>query len=414
MMTDPEKHTFISVTMICILLLIIPGDALPSPEAWRESARDHFTGMTRDEVDQYIDPLITYNVTNGLVVVLVDPHGYTIYPYGSLKTRAGNTPGNETLFDIGSVSKVMTGLLMAVGEREGVYTISAPTRTWFGDTCPIPDYEGKEITGLDLATHRSGLPSTPDAFSEYDPDTSYADQIEQSMNHYLTLSFNDTCEWLETTKLLAPPGYQYLYSNLGAAIAGASIAQAYGETYPDLLEKMILKPLGMTHSGASWTMEDLKRRANGYRGYEYPTDEAILIRFNDFWTATGGVHSNADDMAVFLAAELGLIDTPLSDAIAMTQKPYALITEGPPLMKQGLFWDILYNRDGTTILNKSGETNAHQAAIALNPDLQTGVIILADTATITGNHVINNAIALLERMQVKHKTSGLSNESDNI
>ena len=412
-MTNSEERTLISVILICILLLIIPGTALPSPDEWRESARDHFEAMTREEVDQFIDPLITYNVSNGIVVVLVDQHGFSIYPYGNLQTRAGDIPGNEMLFDIGSVSKVMTGLLMAIGEEEGVYSISAPTETWFGDTCPVPDYEGKEITGQDLASHRSGLPSSPDAFSEYDPDASYADQVEQSTTHFLTLSFNETCQWLGTTELLTPPGYQYQYSNLGAAIAGASIAQAYGQTYPDLLEDKILNPLGMTHSGAAWTMEDLEGRATGYRGYEYPADEAIFIGFNDFWTATGGVHSNADDMAVFLAAELGLIDTPFSDAIAMTHEPYAIITEGPPLMKSGIFWDILYNRDGTTILKKAGETNAHQAAIAFNPDLQTGVVILADTATITGNHVIDTAIALLERMQVKHtNSSGLSDNRD--
>ena len=119
-------------------------------------------------------------------------------------------------------------------------------------------------------------------------------------------------------------------------------------------------------------------------------------------------------MAILLAASLCFINTSLSDASVMTQKPYAIITEGPPLMKQGLFWDILYNRDGTIILSKSGETNAHQAAIALNPDLQSGVVILADTATITGDHVINNAHALLERMQVKHKKSRLSDQSDTI
>ncbi len=412
-MTDPEQRTLISVVMICFFLLTIPGTALPSPEEWRESARNHFEAMTKEEVDPFINPFITYNVSNGIVVVLVDEHGYSTYTYGTLQTRAGDIPGNETLFDIGSVSKIMTGLLMAVGEQEGMYTIAGPIQTRFGDTCPIPDYEGEEITGLDLATHHSGLPSTPDAFSENNPDASYADRIEQSMTHFLTLSFNDTCRWLGKTELLAPPGYQYLYSNLGAAIAGASIAQAYGLSYPELLEDKILNPLGMTHTGATWTMEDLDRRATGYRGYEYPADEAILIRFNDFWTATGGVHSNADDMAVFLAAELGLIDTPFSDAIAMTHKPYAIITEGPPLMKSGLFWEIMNNRDGTTILRKAGETNAHQAAIAMNPELRVGVVILSDTATITGTHIIDTAIALLERMQVKHKnSSGLSDNND--
>ena len=157
--------------------------------------------------------------------------------------------------------------------------------------------------------------------------------------------------------------------------------------YSRLLTEKITVPLGMTSTASSWSSDDLNRRATGYRGYAYPTDEALLIRFNEFWTSSGGIHSDADDMAVFLAAELGLIDTPLSDVMVKTQTPLAVASSGPPLMEQGMFLDILHNRDGTIIMKKAGETNAHQDEIAWNPAMKAGVVILSDTANIGGVHI---------------------------
>lgn len=396
------KHrTLVWIISVCITVLITRAAALPTPDEWRTTAADNFSGLLKEEVDPFISPLIAYNLSKGVIVVLVDRDGYIWYSYGTPDTATGRYPENTTLFDIGSVSKVMTGLLMADAEIRGVYNLSAPVNPWLSGQYTLPGYEGVEITGIDLATHRSGLPATPDTFAQVDPSVSGADQIEESMRHYQTMTADDTYQWVSNSSLFTPPGYEYLYSNLGAAIAGDSVARAEGIPYPDLFSKRIAIPLGMTSTGAAWTMDDLNRRATGYRGYEYPADEAHLIRFNEFWTATGGIHSDADDMAVFLAAQLGLINSPLADAIAKTQIPLSVTHKGPPLLEQGIFWDILHNRDGTTILKKAGETNAHQAVIAFNPAMDAGVVILSNTATVGGTHVEEQAIALLEKMQVK-------------
>lgn len=395
------KFSYLITLIICIILFNTITTALPTPVEWRTAAVNHFSTLSKEEIDPFISPLITYNLSKGVVVVLVDQYGYAWYSYGTLNTVNGSYPENATLFDIGSISKVMTGLLMADAEIRGVYNLSAPVNTWLEGQYTLPGYEGVQITGIDLATHRSGLPVTPDSFAEVDPAASRADQIEESMRHFQTMTADDTYQWVSNTSLSAPPGYEYLYSNLGAAIAGDSVARAEGIAYPDLFSERIANPLGMTSTGASWSLDDLNRRAAGYRGYEYPPDEAHLIRFNEFWTATGGIHSDADDMAVFLAAEMGLIDTPLADAIAKTHVPIAVINDGPPLLEQGIFWEILHNRDGTIIFKKAGETNAHQAAIAFNQDMHVGVIILSNTASIGGMHVEEQAIALLEKMEVK-------------
>jgi CubicO group peptidase (beta-lactamase class C family) len=385
------------------MVLITGAAALPSPDEWRSSAAGHFSRLTREDVDSFITPLIEYNLSKGLIVVLVDRDGYTWYDYGNIHAKNGTYPVNTTLFDIGSVSKVMTGLLMADSEIRGEYNLSAPVNTWLSGEYTIPGYEGIEITGTDLATHRSGLPVTPDEFASTDPTISGADLVEESMRHYQTMTADETYQWLSGYSLLGPPGYDYLYSNLGAAIAGDSVSRAEGIPYPQLLQERITGPLGMTSTGASWTLDDLNRRATGYRGYDYPVTEAGLIRFNEFWTGTGGIHSSADDMAVFLAAQMGLADTPLAGAINITHAPRAVSREGPPLLEQGIFWDVLHNRDGTIIIKKAGETNAHQAAIAFNPAMGAGVVILSNTATVGGVHVEETAIALLERMQVKDR-----------
>ncbi len=387
--------------ILSILLLISHSTALPSPDEWKISSAGHFSSLSKDEVDSFIDPFITYNLSKGIIVVLVDQNGYTWYSYGRPDEKIGTIPDNTTLFDIGSISKTMTGLLMADAEIEGLYNLSTPVNSWLGDEYTLPGEDGKDITGIDLVTHRSGLPRTPEKFSEVNPADSEADQIEDSMQHFQTMTADDTYREIANSSLLAPPGYQYLYSNLGGAIAGDVVSRAERDSYSQLLTERITGPLGMTSTGASWSAEDLERRATGYRAYAYPTDEARLIRFNEFWSSSGGVHSDADDMAVFVAAELGLIDTPLSDAMQKTQVPLAVASSGPSLLEQGTFLDILHNRDGTIILKKAGETNAHQADIAWNPDLKAGVVILSNTANIGGIHVEDTAIALLERMQVK-------------
>ncbi len=389
------------VIILSILLLISHSTALPSPDVWKTSVVGQFSSLSKSEVDSFINPFITYNMSRGIVVVLVDRDGYTWYSYGGPDTRTGKILDNTTLFDIGSVSKTMTGLLMADSEMNGGYNFSAPVNSWLGDEYALPGEEGIEITGIDLVTHRSGLPRTPEKFSAINPADSEADQIEDSMQYFQTMTADDTYREIINSSLLAPPGYQYLYSNLGGAIAGDVVSRAENISYSRLLAEKITEPLGMTSTGASWSSDDLDRRATGYRAYAYPTDEARLIRFNEFWTSSGGIHSDADDMAVFLAAELGLIDTPLSSAIAKTHTPLAVASTGPLLLEQGIFLDILHNRDGTIILKKAGETNAHQADIAWNPDMKVGVVILSDTANIGGIHVEETAIALLERMQVK-------------
>jgi CubicO group peptidase (beta-lactamase class C family) len=295
----------------------------------------------------------------------------------------------------------MTGLLMADAEIRGNYSLSAPVNNWLSQECYLPGYEGIEITGAHLATHYSGLPGTPDIFSQVNPANANEDQIEESIQKYQTMTAESVYQWVTKTTLYAPPGYQYLYSNLGAAIAGDIVSRAEDSSYPELLTSRLFEPLGMENSGALWSIEDLYKRATGYRGYAYPTDKAHLIMFNNFWTATGGIHSNADDMAIFLAAQLGLVDAPLADAIAKTHTPLAIVTKDPSGFEQGIFWDILHNRDATTIIKKAGETTAHQATIAFNPAEKTGVVILSNTATVGGTHVEEQAIALLERMHVK-------------
>lgn len=389
------------ITIFCILFLITHASGLPSPQEWKISNAGHFSSLSKEDVDLFISPLITYNLSNGIVVVLVDRDGYVWYSYGGLDPKTGNPIDNTTLFDIGSISKTMTGILMADSDLKGTFNLSAPVNFWLSNEHYLPGDGEIEITGIDLVTHQSGLPRTPEKFSVVNPADSDADQIEESMQHFQTMSADDTYQEISNSTLLAPPGYQYLYSNLGGAIAGDIVSKSQGMTYSDLLADRITTPLGMTSTGSSWSSDDLNRRATGYRGYAYPPDKAHLIRFNEFWAATGGIHSDADDMALLLGAELGLFDSSLSSAVLKTYTPLSVASDGPPLLEQGIFLDILHNRDGTIIMKKPGETNSHQAEIAWNPSISSGVVILSDTAHIGGIHVEDTAIALLERMQVK-------------
>ncbi len=393
------------VVVFCVFTIFVEADD-QSPDAWREARWNRFSLLSKEEIDPYIQPLIEYNLSGAIIIVLVDGSGYTWYPYGVLGT--GTPPDNLTIFEIGSISKVITGLVMADAVKRGIYTLSAPVNTWLPEEYQLPDREGSEITGTDLVTHRSGLPVVPAIFEEIDPEAPWADQLEESMAYYETIPAGETYQQVKTTSLLFTPGTGYLYSNLGAAIAGDIISRAESRSYADLVAERVCAPLGMTSTGTSWSTADLTRRAPGFRAYAYPRDEARVIRFNEFWTACGGIHSDADDMAVFLAAAMNLTDTPLNDAMAYSQVSRSVTSYEPILFEQGMFWDIVHQPDGSVIYKKAGETNAHQAVIAFDPGIPAGVVILSDTAGVSGIHVEEEALALLERMQIKRETGDMT------
>jgi len=148
----------------------------------------------------------------------------------------------STVFEIGSISKAFTGVLLADMVLRGEVALDDPVAKYLPAGTRVPERDGVAITLRHLTTHTSGLPRLPSNLEPKDPADPYADYAAARLTSFLA-----------THQLVRAPGASYEYSNLGAGLLGYALATRAGLSYGELLRKRILEPLGMTETGVSET-----------------------------------------------------------------------------------------------------------------------------------------------------------------
>src|SRR5262249_44093270 len=139
----------------------------------------------------------------------------------------------DAIFEIGSISKTFTGLLLGQLAEQGKVELGEPARELIPRGI-VARPHAREITLLDLATHRSGLPAGPDNFSRTDAATAYRSYTVAEMYEFLS---RHGVERSATTS--------FEYSNYGFALLGQALANRAAMSYPELLRQNITVPLGM-------------------------------------------------------------------------------------------------------------------------------------------------------------------------
>src|SRR6185312_8078882 len=123
------------------------------------------TNIPFNTLSPKVKEFVLSNIVNkskaALVVGLIDPNGTKIYSFGNI-SKANNIPVNEsTIFDIGSITKTFTTLLLADMVKQGIVNLNDPIEKYLPANVKVPQYNGIKITLEDLATHTSGLPEWP-------------------------------------------------------------------------------------------------------------------------------------------------------------------------------------------------------------------------------------------------------------
>lgn len=281
--------------------------------------------------------------------------------------RGAPAPDGSSLFEIGSVTKTFTALLLADGVVRGDWALTTPVRELLPAGTRVPSRDGAEITLEQLATHSSGLPRSPrrillrstiDVFRGIDP---YAD-----------LTTAGLLAALETTRLERRPGTPAVnYSNFGAGLLGAAMSHATGTAFGPLVQTRICEPLGLRDT----TTDDLLTNAQRERlviGHHRGAREA------DPWplagiAGAGALRSTADDLLRYLEAQLHPDDSPLADAIRLTQQPRPL-RRGPI----GLGW--MRNDKPDPLWWHNGGTGGYRSFVGFIPEKQVAVVVLSNQA----------------------------------
>jgi CubicO group peptidase (beta-lactamase class C family) len=169
----------------------------------------------------------------GMVVGIVDANGRRIIAYGSLAKSDSRRVDGDTVFDIGSVTKEFTSLLLTDMARRGEVRLTDPVSKYLPKGVRVPERNGRKITLADLSTHSSGLPRMPSNFNPKD-----------NANPYVAYTVEQLYEFLSTYELTRDIGSQYEYSNLGAGLLGHVLALRAGKSYEELVLSRITGPWG--------------------------------------------------------------------------------------------------------------------------------------------------------------------------
>lgn len=316
--------------------------------------------VDRRRIDALAEPYVENNVLYGAAIGIVSPQGVQYAGYGRISREDPRPPDERTVFEIGSITKVFTGLLLALLAEERLVSLNDPLQDVLDERIRIPRV-GRPITLLDLATHTAGLPRMPNNFRPRDHDNPFADYTVEQLAAYM--------------KMLRParaPGERTEYSNLGMGLLGHALAAAGGAAYEELVTTRICEPLDLANTCITLDTEQRARLAEGHdednrraSNWELPT-----------LAGAGALRSTVEDMLTFLAANIPLHPTTLDSAIAAS---HVVRFRDPPSGNDlALAWHVRRN-DG--VFWHNGETGGYHCYIAYSPTRRVGVAVLSNTAT---------------------------------
>lgn len=263
-----------------------------------------------------VDRIDAQKQSVGIVVGVIEPSGRRVVSYGSLAKNDTRPLNGDTLFEIGSITKVFTSLLLADAVERGEVSLTDPVGKFLPAKVKVPERGGRAITLQDLATHTSGLPRLPTNMASKDAANPYADY-----------SFEDLYTFLSTYQLTRDIGSQYEYSNLGGGLLGHVLTlQAHATDYEALVRARVTAPLGMPSTAITLSPDMKSRLAAGHSAQLQPVANWDLPTL----AGAGALRSSTNDLLTFLGANLGFVKTPLTPAMA-TMLTVRRPTGGPNL-----------------------------------------------------------------------------------
>jgi D-alanyl-D-alanine-carboxypeptidase/D-alanyl-D-alanine-endopeptidase len=263
----------------------------------------------------------------------------------------------DSIFEIGSVTKGLTGLLLADMVVRDEVRIDDPASKYSRPGARLPKRGGREILLRDLVTHTAGLPRNPferrgasNPYGYVDEDALYAALAEAELTHDI--------------------GTQYGYSNLGFMWLSDLLARRAGKSYEALLTERILAPLGMTSTAVRLTP---RQQARFVKGHGAVYDEIAPWTIGGNLQGVGHVRSSLRDMMRLSEALAGMRSTPLDAAISVALDPPSPIA-APEV---GYAWNVR-GEPAERRYDHGGGTGGFVAHVAFDRTRRRAAVVLAD------------------------------------
>jgi serine-type D-Ala-D-Ala carboxypeptidase/endopeptidase len=314
-----------------------------------------------------------------------------MYSYGKINSfgKKNIIPNENTLYEIGSITKVFTSLLLA----ESIKNKQNKLDDFIIDFLPKRKYPQlmSSITFKQLATHTSGFPRL----------------VKNSINKFDALNFllfgGDPYKYYSTNKMLKDlkvvninknQGKECVYSNYGVGLLGYILAKQSGTTYQNLLLKTVFKPLGMKNSYIGLPENKKENFATGHRRWGLKAKN---------WSKPGGIEaagsiiSSMSDMVKFLEANLDS-NSQVSEILNYTHNTHFTVSG---TRKMGLGWVKIKSEktNNQEIIWHNGGTGGFRSFLGFNKDNKVGIVILSNS----DSSVDKVAIDILNQLNSKYK-----------
>ena len=315
------------------------------------------------KVDSLVSPYIQMKNPAGICIAVTRGGKTQTYSYGETKLGTKQLPdADKTLFEIGSISKTFTAILLADEVVKGKMSLDDPINKYLPDSIPSLAFKEVPITFKTLSNHTSSFPRLPINLYKKGDDVNnpYQNYDEQRMYQYL-----------KNFKPFREVGVNYEYSNFAVGLLGNILAQKNHTTYEQLLKEKICKPLNLKNTLITLSPADSK---NFSQGYNEKGEAATAWDLNTL-AGAGGIRSTVNDLVKYINANINTAPAKLQKAIDLTHQ--VTFEKGQNIV--GLGWHMTKAKK-RAILQHAGGTGGFRSFVGFDKENKTGVVVLSNSA----------------------------------
>lgn len=273
-------------------------------------------------IDKYGSAFIQHEIIHAVSIgIYLKGKTYTGH-FGELNKGKGNEPTDSTLYSIASVTKTMTGTLLAKAVLDEKINLDDDIRNYLPGEFPNLEFQGAAISVRHLLTHMSGLPSDPAGYVE----------MFEKMDFNLPYPKEAFFEDLKKVKLKEKPGTNYSYSNLGTIVLSYALENVYQKPFDRLMAETIFEKADMRRTSLRLSDKDKDRLVKGY----FP-DGSLAFHIPTHLTgAEGAVKSTLTDLLKYMKFQLDEENPIIKESHRKLQEQRWM----------GYFWQIWDDGDG--------------------------------------------------------------------
>jgi CubicO group peptidase (beta-lactamase class C family) len=309
--------------------------------------------------------------------------------FGELDYKKGNTPSNQTLYEIASVTKTMTGYLVACAVYEEKITLDTPVNEILGEEFKNLYFEGEPVRIRHLLTHTSGLPLNISKVSELyeQPGINSYQQAQKILTNYTQQSL---LAEVKSLRLTESPGKNYSYSNVAPNLIAHILETIYKKKFDVLLKEKLFVPAQMTSTYINLDAHNQLLLANGYNdnNERMPSFKHAI----NLWGAAGRVKSNSNDL-------LNYIKWQLDENNPVVRLSHQKLFYDVENIWIGYYWEVIKNKSGGHIEHHGGLYGS-QNWLIVHPEEKFGISIISNSSFPEANGLLKEAAnRILEQLR---------------